>query len=126
MKLGHAIKALRQQIQKEESDKEIETCLSIIVDKFCMDEFNDNSIELDIYWKNAFGEYNDRPWDDSDKDDTTRLFYYNQAYQKLVVLAKKLNKHGFKCKAMRHGKNGTFRRDDGTLDFHNPWISVKV
>lgn len=49
MNIAKLIKTLQTEIYKKRNDSELETCLSIILDKFSDNQFDGNYVELDIY-----------------------------------------------------------------------------
>jgi hypothetical protein len=110
------------------TDTELGTALQIILNKFSDDQFQHDSVELDIYWKSSFGSYNYRPWCENPNHDPIELspekelYEYKKAAKKLEPLCKKLRKFGFKCKVIAR----TTKKEDGQILVHTPWIEVKV
>jgi len=124
MNLAQSIKNVHKSVSHKWCDPEIETAISIIVEKFGRDYFEEDSIEFDIYFKDSFGQYDTRPRDNSDLTEKQQLFAYKEAAKNLEPLCKKLSKFGFKCKVIaRVSKTADSSRKQV---LHTPWIQVSV
>jgi hypothetical protein len=114
--LKNIIKANNRDTMKEE-----DIAISVIIDKFCQDNLTNNSIEFDIYFKDSFGKYSTRIWDNNDLSEKEQRSLYIQAAKDLMPLCNKLKKYGFKCKVI-----AKISEAYGKQVLHTPWISVEV
>lgn len=121
MNIAHHLKALHKKIKNTNGTTEEAIALSFIIDKFCRYALLHDSIEFDIYFKDSFGKYNNRSWDDNELSEKTQLSLFKQAAKDLKPLCKKLEKYGFKCKVV--AKVGEAY---GKQILHTPWIKVSL
>lgn len=121
MNLADHIRNVNLLAYKKRDDPELESALHIIVDKFSSDTFSNKSIEFDIYFKDSFGKYDNRSWDNSELSEKQQLFLYKQAAKDLEPLCDKLRLFGFKCKVV-----AKVSKVYGKQILHTPWIEVKV
>lgn len=121
MNLADHIRNIKLLTYKKRVDPELESALHIIVDKFSSYRFCNKSIEFDIYFKDSFGKYDNRSWDNSELSEKQQLFLYKQAAKDLEPLCKKLKVFGFKCKVV-----AKVSKVYGKQMLHTPWIKVRV